>query len=183
MADKYSSYEEYTKHQASKLDKMRSRIEQHDKQLEVFVFKTHKAKGRVLCLAARLGGEVRAFKRHGCDAIGIDLNPGEDNPDVVKGDFHDIPFECEFDYLYTNSIDHVLKLDTFFSECRRVLKPGGTFILDLVHGKPGAYEVLDATDDKAILDVARGYFSVKKGNSGRVRFGLLNNRYTTYYLT
>ena len=179
---KYNTYKEYVAHQSSKLDKMRSRIDKHDRELEDFIHKTHKPKGRVLCLAARLGGEIRAFKRHGCDAIGIDLNPGDDNPDVVYGDFHDIPFGCEFDYLYTNSIDHVLKLNTFFRECRRVLKPGGTFIIDIVHGKPGEYEVQETMSDKQILKIASGYFSVKKYGTGSIRLGLLNNSYTTYYL-
>lgn len=176
------NYQDYIDHQASKLEKMRGRIEAHDRQLEEHVFKTHEAEGRVLCLAARLGGEVRAFKRMGCDAIGIDLNPGG-SPDVIEGDFHDIPFGKEFDYLYTNSIDHVLKLSLFFSECRRVLKDGGVFILDLVHGTPGKYEVLDTSEDSDILDVAERYFTAKKVSEGHVRFGLLNNDYTTYHLS
>ena len=37
----------------------------------------------VLCVGARLGGEVRAFKSLGALAIGIDLNPGTLNMDVV----------------------------------------------------------------------------------------------------
>lgn len=46
----------------------------------------------VLCLAARIGTEVKAFFDIGCFAVGIDLNPGENNRYVVYGDFHDIQF-------------------------------------------------------------------------------------------
>ena len=46
----------------------------------------------VLCLAARIGTEVKAFLDLGCFAIGIDLNPGTDNRYVVHGDFHDLQF-------------------------------------------------------------------------------------------
>ena len=42
----------------------------------------------VLCLGARLGAEVQAFIDLGCFAVGLDLNPGEDNRFVVHGDFH-----------------------------------------------------------------------------------------------
>jgi hypothetical protein len=38
---------------------------------------------RVLCIGARLGGEVRAFKSLGALAVGIDLNPGGYNMDVI----------------------------------------------------------------------------------------------------
>jgi SAM-dependent methyltransferase len=161
---------------------MPDKVVRHDKELENFVFKTHKAEGRVLCLAARLGGEVRAFKRQGCDGIGIDLNPG-DSPDVIKGDVHKLPFGQEFDYLYCNSIDHVLRLNDFFRECHRVLKPGGVFIMDVIHSKPGKYEVRDLRDDREIIEEACMYFDLQKVESRNVRFGLVRGKMTTYHAT
>lgn len=48
---------------------------------------------------ARLGGEVRAFKSLGAVAVGIDLEPGRGNMDVIHGDFHAVPFPtASFDY-------------------------------------------------------------------------------------
>ena len=44
----------------------------------------------MICLGARLGGEVRAFKTLGAIAIGIDLNPGKDSMDVLAGDYYNI---------------------------------------------------------------------------------------------
>ena len=46
----------------------------------------------VLCLGARLGGEVRAFTAMGALSIGIDLNPGPNNAYVLPGDFHHLQF-------------------------------------------------------------------------------------------
>ena len=43
-------------------------------------------------VGARIGTEVKAFLDLGAVAIGIDLNPGENNRYVVYGDFHDLQF-------------------------------------------------------------------------------------------
>ena len=86
----------------------------------------------VLCLGARLGGEVRAFKSLGAVAVGIDLEPGRGNMDVVFGDFHDVPFAADsFDYAYSNVLDHIYDLRRFGREVARVVKPGGLFLLAL----------------------------------------------------
>ena len=82
----------------------------------------------IICLGARLGGEVRAFKSMGALAVGIDLNPGESSLDVLSGDFHDIAFPDEsFDFGYSNVLDHIFDQDKFASEMARILKPGGIF--------------------------------------------------------
>ena len=78
----------------------------------------------VLCLGARLGGEVRAFKAMGALALGIDLYPGVSNVDVLAGDFHHLAFPDEsFDYLYCNVLDHLFSIGPFINEAKRVLKP------------------------------------------------------------
>ncbi len=105
-----------------------------------------KAGCSALCLAARLGAEVRAFHRNGCFAVGIDLNPGKANPYVLPGDFHSLQFPDEsVDIVYSNSLDHVFDLSKFVSEVRRVLKPSGVAIFEVVYGvkegyTPGLYE-------------------------------------------
>ena len=102
----------------------------------------------VLCLGARLGAECGAFTERGAFSVGVDLNPGEGNPFVVTGDFHDLQFaEASVDCVYTNSLDHVFDLKTVLSEINRVLKPGGLLIAEIVRGSreaggrdPGQYE-------------------------------------------
>ena len=102
----------------------------------------------VLCLGARLGQEVQAFISLGHFAIGNDLCPGEGNSYVVTGDFHRLVFaDRSVDCVYMNSVDHILHLDAFTSEVRRVLKPGGQFAADIVYGYEegfwaGDYEVI-----------------------------------------
>ncbi len=89
----------------------------------------------VLCLAARLGSEVEAFIKLGHFAVGVDLHPGPANSFVVTGDFHALQFaDGSVDCIYTNSLDHAYDLDKIVAEVRRVLKPGGFFVLDAVDG-------------------------------------------------
>jgi len=87
--------------------------------------------GNVLCLGARVGGEVRAFIDKGYFAIGIDLEPGENNHHVLHGDFHNLVFQDRtIDIVYTNSLDHVLDFDKIIGEVYRVLKPQGIFLTE-----------------------------------------------------
>jgi SAM-dependent methyltransferase len=90
----------------------------------------------VLCLGARLGGEVRAFKSLGALAIGVDLEPGKDNMDVVVGDFENLAFpDATFSFAYSNVLDHLHNLHTFAAEACRVIKPGGFLFAALFSGK------------------------------------------------
>ena len=100
----------------------------------------------VLCLAARIGTEVKAFLDLGCRAIGIDLNPGKENPYVVQGDFHDLQYAPQsMDVVYTNSLDHAFDLERIAKEVLKVLKPDGLFLVEAVQGRdqgvdPGFFE-------------------------------------------
>lgn len=98
LAGESSTYKTYVKLQQSKLRQLPDKIERIDRCRQAQVadelshITTSRAAGissfagtTVLCLGARLGGEVRAFKSHGATALGIDLNPGEGNMDVVAG--------------------------------------------------------------------------------------------------
>lgn len=90
----------------------------------------------VLCLGARLGGEVRAFKSLGALAIGVDLEPGKDNMDVVVGDFENLAFaDATFSFAYSNVLDHLHNIQKFGAEVCRVIKPGGFFFAALFSGK------------------------------------------------
>lgn len=161
----YQSYAAYLAHQKKKLptldlsefdiqyrNRLRQRLHEYDKEI-VQPGKT------VLCLAARIGTEVKAFLDCGCFAVGIDLNPGPENKYVLYGDFHSIQFPGQsVDIIFTNSLDHVLDFDVFISEIRRVVRPGGHIIMEIVHGTDEgndapAFGYYEATKWKRIDDV------------------------------
>jgi len=146
---KYDSYKEYVKHQSSKLDKMLKkknkstqkvrpecffkRVRYFQSNLEKFC--PYMVEGKLLCLGARTGAEVKAFMRLGFkDSIGIDLNPGKDNPYVIKGDFHNMPFkDSSFNNVFTNSLDHIFDIRKLSREVNRVLVNGGKLIMEISH--------------------------------------------------
>lgn len=159
----YEKYDDYTKHQKSKLSKInKSFLKEYDvKYRETLRERLKeqnvvKSKMNVLCLAARIGTEVKSFLDLGCFAIGLDLNPGDDNKYVVTGDFHDIQFpDNVVDVVFSNSLDHTFDLKKLIKEIKRVLKPGGFLILEIGKGEdegssPGPWE---ATSWKKIDDV------------------------------
>jgi len=92
---------------------------------------------KILCLGARLGHEVVAFRKIGFeDTIGIDLAPGKHNPYVIKGDFHKMQkffSKNIFDTVYSNSIDHAWNLRRLSKEINRVLKGEGRVIFEIDH--------------------------------------------------
>lgn len=146
----YRCYEDYLEHQAAKLET--HDFGNYDEEFRAALRERLAALGMnwsgkiVLCLGARIGTEVKAFLDLGASASGIDLNPGENNPYVVRGDFHhlqDTP--GTFDAVYTNSLDHAFDIHRIAKEVRRVLKPDGRFIVEAVHGRdqginPGFFE-------------------------------------------
>lgn len=170
----YKSYRDYIAHQAQKLRQNYENIKKSDLDYEEIVFERYKSyinvlHGKnILALGARLGGEVRAFTRLGALAIGVDINPGSNNEYVLRGDFHNLVFSDEtFDILFTNAIDHVLKMDDFLKEVKRVLKPHGLFIIELARVSPreGSYEVIDTNDvDSFVKNMKDNGFFVKERN-------------------
>jgi SAM-dependent methyltransferase len=141
----YENYDQYLEHQRLKFDALRTKwLESHDRRFytalrERLAPLSVQLKGRsVLCLAARQGTEVRAFIDQGAFAIGIDLNPGKNNPYVLSGDFHNLQFApSSIDVVYTNSIDHAFDLERMLAEIKRVLAADGVL---LIEAGPGAEE-------------------------------------------
>jgi SAM-dependent methyltransferase len=136
----YGGYREYLAHQQDKLQNLQlTRYEDHYQRLlsERLAGSSRLKPGAMaLCLGARRGAEVRAFRNRGCAAIGLDLNPGGENPDVVRGDFHAVPFQRgSVDVVFTNSLDHVFEVERFIQEIRRVLKPAGLLIVEAIQGR------------------------------------------------
>ncbi len=115
----------------------------------------------VLCLAARSGAEVRAFQRRGAFAVGIDLNPGEDNRLVLPGDFHALQFpDGSAGVVYCNSLDHAFDLDAVLGEVHRVLAPGGHFLMEVMRGEEegnefGRWEASSWDSPEALLAIVR----------------------------
>jgi SAM-dependent methyltransferase len=146
----YASYEAYLEHQKAKLEthdfgqydaEFRAALRDRLASLDL------EWRGRtVLCLAARIGTEVKAFLDLGAFAIGIDLNPGKENCYVVHGDFHDLQFAPgSVDIVYTNSLDHAFDIDRIAKEVLKVLKPAGLLVVEAVQGRdqgvnPGFFE-------------------------------------------
>ena len=115
---KYSSYDDYVSHQKSKFkNKEKSLKNNHNSNVERFYQRFRNCEyiernNNVLCLGARTGAEVEAFRKLGCFAMGIDLNPGIDNPFVMYGDFHNLLFPKDSaDIIYCNCLDHLFDLD------------------------------------------------------------------------
>jgi SAM-dependent methyltransferase len=174
----WKSYEQYAEAQKQKLrniealapnDKRRMAYMRVDKGVEEAVASLVRQQNldprglRVLCLAARMGGEVRAFTQLGALAVGVDLYPGNNNEYVLTGDFHHLQFASNvFDVVFTNSMDHAFDLGAVAREVCRVLVTGGHFYLDIggvddtKTGKPrpaGSYETLDiSTQPDAVVD-------------------------------
>lgn len=136
---RYSCYDVYVDHQRSKLDGTSTWVtEVHDPRLRDALAGRLDSRSfvrpgmSVLCLGARTGGEVQAFRDVGCFAVGIDLNPGGASSYVLDGDFHSLLFpDACVDLAYCNCVDHVFDFDRFCSETRRIVKPYGVLLLEL----------------------------------------------------
>lgn len=136
------SYDEYLQLQRSKLQYLD--LSSHEARFRKALRERLERLGmlsigsRVLCLGARLGGEVAAFRDLGCFAVGVDLNPGANNAWVLFGDFHrlEFPDSC-VDVVYSNSLDHCLEPAKVLSETNRLLVGGGHLI---VEADPGAHD-------------------------------------------
>ncbi len=173
---RYESYDEYVQHQASKLAGVADRLRETEQRdfdhfLERFSACRPLSEMRsVLCLGARLGTEVRALHRLGHFAVGIDLNPGDENPYVLPGDFHGLVFpDGSVDAVYTNAIDHVFDLERMIGEARRVLRPGGILLAEFELGfgeghVPGDFEATHWKNADVLVEQIRqmGTFAVEE---------------------
>lgn len=173
----YASVEQYQAHQRSKLDAMPGFVADVDAQVEAVLAErlpAGVAGASVLCLGARLGGEVRAFRAAGAFAVGVDLNPGAGNRWVLPGDFHALDFAgASVDVVFTNALDHALDLPKVAAEVARVVKPGGVVVAEVGLGtaEGGVFGEWEAVEWRRVDDVVAVFAAVGFGeDGGRVRF-------------
>ena len=142
---KYKNYEEYINFQKTKTtDPIRRKKwlnEEWDLKLNGFNKQFQKLinlnllekNQNCLCLGARTGQEVQSLINLDMKSIGIDIVPCE--PLVIKGDIHNLDFkDNEFDFIYTNILDHSLYPEKMASEVFRTLKTNGVFFLQIQFG-------------------------------------------------
>jgi len=107
--------------------------------------------GRALGICARTGQEIKALNQLGMDAIGIDIVAYP--PLVVFGDAHKLPFKAkQFDFVFSNSLDHSIYPRLFINEMLRVLKTNGYGMLHLqITDKVDEYAENIILDEKAVI--------------------------------
>jgi SAM-dependent methyltransferase len=136
---KNNSYANYLKHQSFKFFLLEKRLDKEFNTMTQYFKKNFKKlklkKGNTLCLGARTGAEVKAFRELGYFAIGVDIKYPKDSPYVFYGDFHNLDFpDQSFDIIYANILDHVYNYKKFFKEILRTTKRNGKFIFDIQKG-------------------------------------------------
>lgn len=170
----YSSYEEYVAHQSQKyyealklhggfrnrsILNYRKRFYRRFRHLPGFLNKD----ALILCLGARQGTEVEVLRDLGYkNAVGLDLNPGPENPYVNPGDFMNLEYpDASVDMIYTNCVDHAFNLIDFFQEHARVLKPNGYAIYDIAMQSEwggGTFEAVDWKSEEVLIQILLRYF-------------------------
>ncbi|SFM94468.1 class I SAM-dependent methyltransferase [Thermodesulforhabdus norvegica] len=177
MVRYYRDYISYLEHQASKFPLInKDELAVYDREYRALLRDRLTAGGfikegmKVLCLGARQGTEVKAFLDLGCFAVGVDINPGDNNHFVLYGDFHSLQFpDGVVDVVFTNSLDHVFDIQEVLNEVRRVLDKTGFFVVEAIMGKGEGIEPdefasfwWETTEDLAKLIEEKGGFSLKK---------------------
>ena len=172
---KYSSYEEYIEHQASKLDKIMPPAARKGgrglRRIQAALCQLRRARRRAGSALPWRAARHRRRALHdlGYFAIGIDLNPGERNPYVLPGDYRVVFPSGSIDAVYTNALDHVFSLEELVGEVQRLLRPGGVFVADLELGSeegfiPGEYEAAMWRDHRRLIGQIKdlGRFEVEQ---------------------
>ena len=159
-------FENYLTHQKKKFDLYKNTLNRDfENQVNYFylLFKNIKLtnSNRIysLCLGARTGAEVKAFRKLNFFSIGVDINYPKNSPYVVYGDFHKLDFpDNSFDIIYSNCIDHCFDLKVFLSESKRLCNEDGIILFHIQKGSEdgsrdnfGDFEALGWKDANLII--------------------------------
>lgn len=163
----FASYEDYIKLQISKTaDPTRRSLwlgKEWQQKIDIFskyferLFSIYPVnvsrESRALCVGARTGQEVVALQQLNLDTIGIDLVPNE--PYVIYGDFHSIPFASEyFQFVFTNVFDHALYPDKLIAEMERVAAKNGLIVVHLsLKSRTDSFGVTEVDDHEGVLEL------------------------------
>lgn len=172
----YESYNNYIEHQKSKFNKDMKWFEKYKEAYYKLIChvlanavndKFLKLEGaNVLCLGARDGTEVRAFCDLGAFCVGLDLNTGKDNKYVVTGDASNIQYpDNSVDIVYTNALDHFLRIEETINEIKRVLRPDGHFVFIIGTSYDAEHDKYGSTywdDDEQVDDYLANKHKFKK---------------------
>lgn len=167
----YQDYDEYVTHQIQKWDEMlklkgglsnqaiaqrRMKFQRRFRHLIPLLPRS----AQIMCAGARQGTEVEVLRDLGFEnAYGIDLNPGLDNPYVIKGDFmHMDNATSSLDLLYTNCVDHAFDLEAFFAEHARVIKPDGYALYDVTLNSAGVFETVQWQNEMDLVGLMIQHF-------------------------
>lgn len=177
----YENYDEYLAHQVTKFGEIMKTsgfsnkvITEYRKRFFRRFRHLRKLKiprdARILCLGARQGTEVEVLRDLGYrNALGLDLNPGPDNPYVVHGDFMHLDYQAgSVDLVFTNCVDHAFELNDFFAEHARVIKDDGYVLYDITTRGAGAFEAVDWDREEDLFRMMLRHFrSVQKVETDR----------------
>lgn len=158
----YEKYEDYINHQKEKTcdperrkkwlgEEWVTKLDYFEKTFMEVKECSPDLKGKAIALGARTGQEVQAMINNGLDAIGIDIVPCE--PLVVAGDIHNIPFkDSEFDFAFTNIMDHSIDPFKFMQEIKRVVKKGGLILFHISIGETDEYGVNELLSSAPVVN-------------------------------
>lgn len=176
---RYPDYDAYLRHQRAKLVERPETVEYFDRQIAEFlpqrIADLELNRTRVVCVAARRGGEVRAFRSLGAFAWGTDIAPGSENAYVTFGDMHNLEelSASAADVVYTNSLDHSFDLVRVVKATQRILRPGGLWIVELLNeNRAGDFESRRWNSAEEIVSALTAPISLDDGTdqNNRTRF-------------
>ncbi|ALV61739.1 Methyltransferase TK2241 [Thermococcus sp. 2319x1] len=143
------SFKEYYRAFKAYTDINSKEYQRRIEELEPYLLRVMKRKGKVLDLACGVGGFSFLLEDYGFEVVGVDISEDmikkaieyakEKNSRVkfIVGDARELPFEDEtFDYVLFlgNTTVHFLpkELNEVFKEVKRVLKKDGLFLINFV---------------------------------------------------
>jgi len=163
---KFKNYEEYVSLQKDKTgneEKRKKWFSNREENAELFerTFKPYlkffEEDFVCLCLGARSGEEVLALRNLGFEnSLGIDLIESGDGV-VIEGDLHDLQYENEIDFIYTNVFDHVLYPEKMLQGIKKSLTDRGLALIQLQLGNSygDVHGVLDIDDSDEFEELVR----------------------------